>query len=121
MVEEKLFSLKRLEDLAAGSDDFVQSMVETFIEHLPKQVSDLVDAFKIKDYKRMADAAHKVKPSLDLFEIKGLKEVIRSIEKQGRHGDIEPNLADEIELFQNRALAALEAMSNNDKEEPTQQ
>jgi len=120
MIDEQLFSLRQLEELASGSEDFVQSMVETFVEHSPKQVQDLVDAYQKGDYKMMGDAAHRIKPSLDLLEIKGMKEVIRSVEKQGRYGDIKPSLSNEIELFRNTTLAAIEAMTNNSDEEITE-
>jgi HPt (histidine-containing phosphotransfer) domain-containing protein len=120
MVDEQLFSLRQLEELASGSEDFVQSMIETFIEHSPKQVHDVVEAYENRNYKAMGDAAHKIKPSLDLFEIKGLKDVIRRIEKQGRHGDVEPTLAKEIALFRDTTIAAIEAMKSSIQEEPTE-
>jgi len=91
-----LFDLKQLDELAAGSPDFVNVMIDTFLTHTPEQVEHLVSAFQQGELKRMGEIAHKLKPSIDLFGISGLTATVRSIEQKGKAEHRDDKLSAEV-------------------------
>ncbi len=91
-MSELLYNLSQLEELAGGSQEFVESMVDTFLEHTPQQVIDLRAAFDANDMDSLGKLGHKIKPNIDLFGITSLHEAIRVIEHNGKHGVNDPVL-----------------------------
>ena len=85
-MSERLYDLKQLRDLSAGSDDFVQSMIETFLEHTPGQLDEMVEAYESGDLVTVGSIAHKIKPNIDLFSISSISTDIRIIEEKGKSG-----------------------------------
>ncbi len=82
---DKKYNLKQLEELAGGNSDFVNSMVETFLEYTPGQLQEMLDAHKNKQLDVLGGIAHKIKPNIDLFEIEEIKQEIRLIEEHGKN------------------------------------
>lgn len=80
-----VYNLNQLHELAGGSDDFVQSMVETFLEHTPQQLQELLNAYKAHDLITVGSIAHKIKPNIDLFGIEAIKENVRTVEEKGKN------------------------------------
>lgn len=91
-----LFNLQQLEELSGGMSEFVDSMIETFLEHTPGQLNDMVKAYKEGRWVDMGGLAHKIKPSIDLFEIPGINQTIREIEKIGKSGAPTPDLESKV-------------------------
>lgn len=91
-----MYNLRQLEELSGGMSEFVDSMIETFLEHTPSQLNDMVKAFKEGRWMDMGNLAHKIKPSIDLFEIPGIQQTIREIEKIGKSGTSAPDLEQKV-------------------------
>jgi len=83
---EKVYNLTQLEELAGGSSDFVDSMIETYLEHTPQQFNEMENAYKAGDLITMGSIAHKIKPNVDLFGITQIKDDIRIVEQKGKSG-----------------------------------
>lgn len=83
---EKVYNLTQLEELAGGSSDFVNSMVETYLEHTPQQFKEMENAFQADDLITVGNIAHKIKPNIDLFGIHEIKDDIRIVEQKGKNG-----------------------------------
>lgn len=92
----KLYQLTQLEELAGGDQEFVKSMVETFLEHTPGQLQELLDAYEKGDLEQVGKIAHKIKPNMDLFGIADLTQTIRDVEQMGKAGDNSPELGEKI-------------------------
>ena len=73
---EQTYKLYRVRELADDDEDFVKSLVEAFLEELPEDAQRLNTAVGNKDYKETYQAAHKMKPTIDLFELGVLEELI---------------------------------------------
>ena len=95
-MSEKVYDLSQLEELAGGSQEFVMSMVDTFLEHTPSQLEELKSAFSSGDLSAMGGVAHKIKPNIDLFGVHSLKEEIRLVESLGKEGVNSPDLPSTI-------------------------
>ena len=95
MSEEKLYDLSQLREVASGSEDFVNKMVDMFVSMTPELVERIKNGVLAKDWQEVGSAAHKMKPSIDMMGIEKLKLVVREIEgnaKNETHLDQIPSL-----------------------------
>lgn len=79
---------------------FVKEMVEMFCEQTPEMLENLISAYKSNNFDGMSFYAHKMRSSIDSFDIQVLKKVIKDIEaigcgKQEDNGDL-PQLIDKV-------------------------
>lgn len=93
---DKVYNLASLDELAGGDQDFVNSMVETFLEHTPGQLEEIKSAFAAGDLVTVGNVAHKIKPNIDLFGIEAIREDIRAVEQLGKAGDNSAELREAI-------------------------
>ncbi len=73
---ENHYKLDRVRELAGGDDDFVNALAEAFLEEVPEDASRLQVAVAEKDFFNTYQAAHKMKPTIDLFELGVLEDLI---------------------------------------------
>jgi HPt (histidine-containing phosphotransfer) domain-containing protein len=80
----KHYDLSELITMSQGNTDFVTKMVTVFLETTKESLEEILKHFEKKEIANVAALAHKIKPSIDLMGITELKEVVRTIEKNGR-------------------------------------
>lgn len=107
---EPLYNLDQLKELAGGQDEFVQTMVDTFLEHTPKHLEELLSAYSAGDMTQMGAMAHKIKPSIDLFGISSLSQVIREVEQIGKNGQAADGLDEMINRVRDVLSRVFESM-----------
>ena len=73
---EEHYKLSRVRELADNDEDFVMSLAQAFLEEVPEDADRLAKAVADKDYFNAYQAAHKMKPTIDLFELGVLDELI---------------------------------------------
>lgn len=73
---EKHYKLFRVRELADGDEEFILALASAFIEEVPEDAARLKKAVEEKDYYTTYQAAHKMKPTVDLFELGVLNELI---------------------------------------------
>lgn len=73
---EKHYKLYRVRELADNDDDFVAALAAAFLEEVPVDAERLKKAVAEKDYYNTYQAAHKMKPTVDLFELGVLEDLI---------------------------------------------
>jgi HPt (histidine-containing phosphotransfer) domain-containing protein len=73
---EQHYKLFRVRELADNDDDFVMALAATFIEEVPEDAERLKKAVAEKNYQEAYQAAHKMKPTIDLFELGVLQDLI---------------------------------------------
>ncbi len=73
---EQYYKLHRVKELADNDMDFVKALVETFLDEVPEDAERLERAVSQKDYREAYQAAHKMKPTIDLFELGVLQDLI---------------------------------------------
>lgn len=76
-----LFDLSKLKEISKGNEQFVQKMVQIFIEETPIAIAELTEAFEGKDVVKVNKIAHKIKPSIDFMGIASITNEIRFVEK----------------------------------------
>jgi len=77
-----LYSLIELENISGGDESFIKSILETFLESAPVQLSKINSAIISSDFLTIRNVAHQMKPSIDLLHIEAAKPRIRNIEKE---------------------------------------
>ena len=66
---EQHYKLHRVRELADGDEEFVKALAEAFLEEVPEDARLLQIAVDSKDYLATYQSAHKMKPTIDLFEM----------------------------------------------------
>jgi HPt (histidine-containing phosphotransfer) domain-containing protein len=96
---QRLYDLTMVNTIAGGDQSFIQKMISLFIETVPAGVEDLKAATAAADWDKVGKVAHKLKSTIDSMGISDLKEVIRTIEtngKQQQHTNELPPLVDKV-------------------------
>ncbi|HLT32983.1 MAG TPA: hypothetical protein VKZ98_04270 [Aquaticitalea sp.] len=97
---EKHYKLNRVRELADGDDDFVLALASAFLEEVPEDASRLKKAVAEKDYYTTYQAAHKMKPTIDLFELGVLNELIE-VQDWGKFEKNDEDVSDKLESVLN--------------------
>lgn len=100
-IQPSLFDLTALNEISRGNEMFVKKMLNLFCMQTPPFVEEMINAYHNNDLKRMGDIAHKIKPSIDNLNIVSLKQIVRSIEKQGAANQYVPELQQMLILLKN--------------------
>lgn len=92
------YDLKSLKSMSKGDDKFVQKMIDIFKSTTPVVVNDMRQSLKNKDYIRISQLAHKIKPSIDNMGISALEGKAAELEalckQQGvKHDQVAPLLS----------------------------
>lgn len=72
----KNYNIKKISLIAEGDFGFVTDLVSAFLEEVPHDVAQLKIAIKEEDFKNIYHYSHKMKPTIDMFNIPVLDDVI---------------------------------------------
>ena len=73
---EKHYKLHRLKELADNDQEFLFALAATFIEEVPADAEILKVAVENENYLLTYQIAHKMKPTVDMFELGILDDLI---------------------------------------------
>lgn len=95
------YNLSKVNELSDNDPDFARQIVTLFVEEVPPEVKNIREGMKEKDHTRVYQAAHKIKPTLDLLgmdqayddvlvieawtKVQGKKKEIKGVIKNLRH------------------------------------
>ncbi|MBO9199429.1 MULTISPECIES: response regulator [Niastella] len=85
--EEKLYDLNMVQTISGGDEGFVKRMVQLFIETVPPSMADLQKETAEQNWVNASKLAHKLKATIDSMGIIRIKEVVRTIEANGKKGE----------------------------------
>ncbi|WP_372756787.1 Hpt domain-containing protein [Mariniflexile sp.] len=80
---EQHYKLFRVRELADNDEDFIATLAEAFLEEVPEDAERLKKAVANKDYHDAYQAAHKMKPTVDLFEL-GVLDILIEVQDWGK-------------------------------------
>lgn len=83
--EELNIDLSYLKDVASGSSEFMIEMIDIFLDQTPEYFEKLDQAVKDKEWKTVADIAHKIKPTLIFMGVDVTKHDMGEIERKARN------------------------------------
>lgn len=105
-----IVDLTYLETVCEGDKEFMQEMIQAFLNTIPDNMSEIRTLAGSGDWAELARVAHKMKPSVTFMGIEPLKEKIIALEsaaKQGTDVSLMKQLATEIEAVVEQAVTEL--------------
>ncbi|MGJ8659806.1 Hpt domain-containing protein [Cellulophaga fucicola] len=79
-----IYSLDKLNEMAEGDTEFINSVVSVFLEEVPEDLDLLEKAIESKDYEPTYQLAHKIKPNVDLLGMEQTRAAAFEIETLGK-------------------------------------
>jgi len=104
------YKLFRVRELADNDEDFIAALAQAFLEEVPVDAERLKNAVAAKDYQDAYQAAHKMKPTVDLFEL-GVLDKLIELQDWGKFTQTDVDVTEQLELV----LAAVERASSEMK------
>lgn len=112
MAKDRLYNLKKVNELTDGDPDFNIELVATFIEEIAEDLELLLAAEKANNATEIHRYAHKMKPGFILFGIDVVKEV--KMLENWRDGVIDFEQAKPAIAYINKvAKVAMEQLKND--------
>src|SRR5205809_6676236 len=81
----KLYDTEILLQTHHADEEFIKYMVSLFIKHVPETNTNLEKACSEKDWGNVHFFAHKLKASIDLFNLIPLKDLVRKVEHRAKN------------------------------------
>ena len=104
------YKLDRVREMAEGDEDFVAALAAAFIEEVPEDAERLRKAVPEDDFQEAYQAAHKMKPTIDLFEL-GVLDKLIEVQDWGKFEKEDENVTAQLQIV----LAAVENATNEIK------
>ena len=109
---EKYYNLIKIRELADNDQEFINTLAMTFLEEVPDDARLLKIAVDSKDYLAAYRTAHKMKPTIDLFGLGVLEDLIE-VQDWGKLEQREIDISEKLEIV----LAAIEKAKVEIKED----
>lgn len=109
---EKHYKLFRVKELAEGDEDFIMALAGAFLEEVPEDAARLKLAVAEKDYYTAYQAAHKMKPTIDLFEL-GVLDKLIIVQDWGKFEQADKDVSAELETVINAVTNASEEIKED--------
>ena len=94
---EQHYKLFRVRELADNDEDFIHTLAETFIEEVSVDAERLKKAVAEKNYQETYQAAHKMKPTIDLFEL-GILDTLIEVQDWGKFTKTDVNIKEQLDV-----------------------
>ena len=87
ITDNKLYDLAMIQSVSGGDPAFIKKMILLFIETVPQNVQELVDATDPKNWEQVSKMAHKLKSTIDSMGIRSIHDQIRAVEMNAKNQD----------------------------------
>lgn len=84
---QDLYDLAMIRSVSGGDPAFIKKMVLLFVETVPLNVKELVEATDVQNWEQVSRMAHKLKSTIDSMGIKSIHGDIRRVEAQAKAGE----------------------------------
>ncbi len=97
---EQHYKLFRVRELADNDEDFIKALAEAFLEEVPEDAEKLKNAVKEENYMAAYQSAHKMKPTVDLFEL-GVLDILIEVQDWGKFEKRDLDISNQLEVVLN--------------------
>ena len=94
---EQHYKLFRVKELADNDESFIAALAEAFLEEVPEDAERLKKAVAEKNYHEAYQAAHKMKPTIDLFEL-GVLNTLIEVQDWGKFTKEDLDVTSQLEI-----------------------
>lgn len=109
---EQHYKLYRVRELADSDEDFIATLAEAFLEEVPVDAERLKKAVAEKDYFNAYQAAHKMKPTIDLFEL-GVLDTLIEVQDWGKFEKRDLDITSQLEVVISAVHNAVEEIRSD--------
>ncbi len=109
---EHNYKLDKIRDLSDNDTDFIETLVSTFLEEVPEDARQLRIAADSRDYLATYKAAHKMKPTIDLFELGVLNELIE-VQDWGKYEQKDKNISNQLDMVMDAIARAIQELKED--------
>jgi HPt (histidine-containing phosphotransfer) domain-containing protein len=113
----KLYDTKSLTQTHKADSEFIHYMIDLFLETIPKTIAKLKKASHEEDWKTVYFYAHKLKTSIDLFNLVPLKQLIREVEIKAKKETETATIAKDVDFISDYIKKSMAAMKHDFKKE----
>ena len=113
----KLYDTKSLTQTHKADSEFIHYMIDLFLETIPKTITKLKKASHEEDWNAVYFYAHKLKTSIDLFNLVPLKQLIRELEIKAKNETETATIAEDVNLISDYIKKSMAAMKHDFKKE----
>lgn len=106
----KHYKLDRVRAMADNDEDFIMALAAAFIEEVPEDAERLRKAVPERDFYETYQAAHKMKPTIELFDL-GVYDELIEVQDWGKFEQEDKNVDDQLA----KVLEAVENATNEIK------
>lgn len=75
-MKQQLYNLEKIKELSDDDNDFIKAMVAIFITEIPRDLECLAMGVIEEDRTKVHEYAHKIKPSIDMFGLPCLSDIL---------------------------------------------
>ncbi|APQ16384.1 Hpt domain-containing protein [Maribacter hydrothermalis] len=79
-----IYNLDKINEMAEGDQDFINSVIAVFLEEVPEDMESLEKALLAKDHEQVYKLAHKIKPNVDLLGMEQSRAIALEMETLGK-------------------------------------
>ncbi|MCE2611509.1 Hpt domain-containing protein [Flavobacteriaceae bacterium D16] len=109
-----IYSLDKINEMAEGDTDFIESVIAVFLDEVPQDLENLEAAIESKDYEKVYKLAHKIKPNVDLLGMENTRAVALEIETLGKTpGNNGPVIEQKFPLLKKDVLQVVAELRND--------
>ncbi|GAA4896560.1 hypothetical protein GCM10023311_21630 [Flaviramulus aquimarinus] len=94
---EQHYKLYRVRELADNDEDFIATLAEAFLEEVPVDAERLKKAVAEVNYHEAYQAAHKMKPTIDLFEL-GVLDTLIELQDWGKFSQTGVDVTNQLDI-----------------------
>lgn len=109
---EQHYKLFRVRELADNDEDFILTLAETFVEEVSVDAERLENAVAEKNYQEAYQAAHKMKPTIDLFEL-GVLDTLIEVQDWGKFTQTDVDITEKFNTVKTAVDKALEEIKSD--------
>jgi CheY-like chemotaxis protein/HPt (histidine-containing phosphotransfer) domain-containing protein len=113
--DNNLYDLSMIHSVSGGDMAFIKKMVLLFIETVPQNVQELVDATGRKNWEQVSKMAHKLKSTIDSMGIRSIHDQIRAVEMNAKNQEqLErmPDMVRQVESVVSVCIQQLQKIDN---------
>ena len=70
------YKLDKVREFASGDEDFVAAIAAAFLDEVPEAITQINEGISNKNFSQVYQNAHKIKPTIQMFDIAILEDVI---------------------------------------------
>ena len=74
---EKQYKLDKIRELAGGDKAFIEAIIFAFLDEVPEAINQIKEGYSNADFKQVYQNAHKIKPTIEMFDLPVYDEVIK--------------------------------------------